>query len=140
MADQPQRSEGTVIKKMHASPLAFIPNYVAGFALLAAAFPFGYPYAIAGVVVLVVSELLRLADTLLVLDTGIVRTFLFSGEIFTEYVDIRDVAVRKNILNRVLGVGIIVLHTTNPDEPEILFSGVFRPDDVARMIGEHIVA
>ena len=134
-------SAANTIAKLHAHPFAYLMYYLGGLFILAVSYWYGYVYAIAGVVVVIVSELLRRADTFYILNEGVSRDFaLFSTKhIFTSYDQIRAVTVSQGLIARLLGVGDIVMTTVELDEGTIRFSGVRKPYDIAKLIEDRLV-
>lgn len=133
-------SAETIIKKMHPHPLAYLMYYLGGLFIFVASYWYGYIYTAVGLMVIIVSELLRRADTFFVLNEGVSRNFslLSTKHIFTGYDKIRTVTVTQGALDRILGVGTVVLITSGLDEGTIQFSGVGKPYEVAKMIQDRL--
>ncbi len=133
-------SARSVIKKMHPHPLAYLMYYVGGLFIFAVSYWYGYIYTIAGLFVVVVSELLRRADTFFVLSDGVSHNFsLFSTkEIFTGYDTIRTVTVTQGVLDKLLNVGTVVLVISGSDGGTVQFAGVRKPYDIAKEIQDRL--
>lgn len=135
-------SPENIIKKMHPHPLAYLAYYLGGLFIFAVSYWYGYVYTAVGLTVVVVSELLRRADTYFILIDGVSRNFaLFSAKhIFTGYDKIRSVTVTQGVLERVLGIGTVVLITSGLEEGTIQFTGVRKPYEVAKLIQDRLIA
>lgn len=134
-------SAENTIAKMHAHPLAYLSYYLGGLFIFIASYWYGYVYTIVGLVIIIVSEFLRRADTYYILNEGVSRDFsLFSTKhIFTGYDVIRDVTVTQGTVARILGVGDVILVTSGTAEETIHFSGVRKPYEVAKVIQDKLV-
>lgn len=139
--DQVVVSAESIIKKMHPHPLAYLTYYLGGLFIFAVSYWYGYVYMTVGLSVMIVSELLRRADTFFILTDGVSRNFsLFSTKhIFTGYDKIRTVTVTQGVLDRILGVGTVVLVTSGLEEGTIQFTGVRKPYEVAKLIQDKLV-
>lgn len=135
-------SAESVIKSMHPHPLAYLTYYLGGAFIFAASYWYGYVYTVVGLLIIVVSEALRRADTFFVLEDGISRNFsLFSVQhVFTGYDKINTVGVTQGVLDRILGVGTVVLTTSSTEERMIQFTGVRDPYAVAKLIQDRLPA
>ena len=138
--DQVSVSAENTIAKMHAHPSAYLTYYLGGVFIFVVSYWYGYVYTAVGLLVLVSSELLRRADTFIIMNEGVARNFsLFSTKhIFTGYDKIRTVAVTQGAIDRFLGVGDVVMTTVGLDEGTIHFSGVRKPYDVAKLIQDRL--
>lgn len=139
--DQGSVSPENIILQMHSHPLAYLTYYLGGVFIFAASYWYGYIYTIVGLLVLVVSELLRRADTFFILQDGVSRNFslLSARHIFTSYDNIRSVAVTQGVVDRFLGVGTITLITSGLEEGTIQFVGVKKPYEVAKEIQNRLL-
>lgn len=138
--NQPTASEGTMIKTMHPHPFAYLAYYLGGLFIGVAGYWYGYIYTIVGVIVLIVSEVMRRSDTLVLFEGGVSRNFtlLSRNHVFTGYDMIRSVMVTQSAIERVLGLGTITLITSDTAEGRIQFSGVKDPNEVSAIIQSHL--
>ncbi|EKD24191.1 MAG: hypothetical protein ACD_81C00087G0002 [uncultured bacterium] len=134
-------SPENTVAKMHPHPFAYITYYLGGLFIFLVSYWYGYLYTAVGLLVMIVSELLRRADTFYILNEGVARNFsLFSTRhIFTGYDNIRTVTVSQGPINRILGVGDITLITSGLEEGTIQFTGVKKPAEVAKLIQDRLV-
>ena len=134
-------SAENTVAKMHAHPLAYLAYYLGGLFIFLVSYRYGYIYTVAGLLVIVSSELLRRADTFYVLNEGVSRNFslLSAKHIFTSYDTIRTVTVAQGPLDRLLGIGDIAMTTTG-EEGVIHFSGVRKPYEIAKLIQDRLAA
>lgn len=132
----------SIIKQMHPHPFAYLTYYLGGVFIFAVSYWYGYIYTIVGLLVMIVSELLRRADTFFILNDGVSRNFaLFSTKhIFTGYDKIRTVTVTQGAVDRLLGIGTVVLITSGLEEGTIQFTGVKKPFEVAKLIQDKLLA
>lgn len=135
-------STENVIKAIHPHPLAYLTYYLGGVFILAASYWYGYVYTIVGLLIIIVSEALRRADTFFVLENGVSRNFslLSAKHVFTGYDTINTVGVMQGALDRVLGVGTVVLTTSSLEEGTIHLAGVRDPQAVAKLIQDRLPA
>lgn len=133
-------SAENTVAKMRAHPLAYITYYLGGLFIFVVSYWYGYIYTATGLLVMAASEFLRRADTFHILNEGVSRNFsLFSARhIFTSYDQIRTVTVAQGPIDRLLGIGDVVMTTVGLDEGTIQFSGVRKPHDVAKMIQDRL--
>ncbi|AKM78187.1 MAG: Membrane-flanked domain protein [Candidatus Wolfebacteria bacterium GW2011_GWC2_46_275] len=131
-----------VVATMHAHPLAYLVYYLGGVFIFIVSYWYGYLYTAVGLLVLLVSEVLRRADTFSILEDGVSRNFsLFSTKrVFTGYDKIQTVTVIQSALDRILGVGTVVLITAGLEEGTIQFAGVMKPYEIAKMIQDRLSA
>lgn len=129
-----------IIMKMHAHPYSYLTYYAGGLFILSVSFWYGYAYAIVGSLVLIISELLRRADTFFILHDGVSHDFsLFSARyIFTEYDKISTVTVVQGPIARLLGIGDVVMTTVGSEGGTVQFSGVPKPFEVAKLIQDRL--
>lgn len=133
-------SAENTIMRMHAHPFAYLTYYIGGLFILSVSFWYGYAYTIVGLLVLIVSELLRRSDTFFILREGVSHNFsLFSvRSIFTGYDKIRTVTVAQGPVARLLGIGDVVMTTVGSDGGTVQFSGVRKPFEVAKLIQDRL--
>ena len=138
--DQSTVSEGAVISTMHPHPFAYLTYYLGGLFIGVAGYWYGYIYAIVGLVILIVSEIMRRSDTLTLFEGGVSRNFtlLSHNHVFTGYDMIRSVMVSQSAFERLLGLGTITLITSDTAEGRIQFSGVKNPGAVGETIQSHL--
>lgn len=130
----------TIVKQMHPHPFAYLTYYIGGAFIFVVSYWYGYVYTVVGLLVMIVSELLRRADTYFILTNGVSRNFslLSAKHIFTGYDKIRSVTVSQGAVERFLGVGTVSLITSGLEEGTISFTGVRKPYEVAKLIQDKI--
>lgn len=72
----------------------------------------------------------------LIATTGLLSMKKESFEI--PYEDLRGVQIDQSLIDRILGIGTLLLGTAVTDRPEIVMSGIARPHEFARLITEKI--
>jgi uncharacterized membrane protein YdbT with pleckstrin-like domain len=72
----------------------------------------------------------RLTSQRLVRKTGLLSRK--TGRV--EVIDIDDVSIEQNLMQRILGVGRIKVHSTDVTDPELVMLGIHNPSHVAGLI------
>jgi uncharacterized membrane protein YdbT with pleckstrin-like domain len=139
--NQSVNAGGAIIKTMHPHPFAYLVYYLGGLFIGVAGYWYGLIYAIVGVFVLVVSEVMRRSETFTIFEEGVSRNFtmLSRSQVFTGYNMIRSVMVTQSVVERLLGLGTITLITSDTEEGKIQFGGVKDAFAVGEVIQSHLV-
>ena len=134
--------EENVILKLHPHPLLFLGFYVGGIGLAVAGF-FVFPSLIfVGVLVAVLGEVVRRAETFYVTADGVTQEykFLSTSRKFAEYRRIQNIEVRQSLLENMFGIGNIHFDTAGMDKTEVNFHGVSDPYRIEKIVREKITA
>lgn len=137
---QPVTDPVATTKIMHPHPFAYLVYYLGGLFISVVGYQYGYIYAIVGVFVLIVGEVMRRSETLTLSEEGIARNFtmLARTQAFTSYTMIRNFMVTQSAYERFLGLGTITFITSDTEEGKIQFSGVRNPYAVGEIIQAHL--
>ena len=130
----------TPFKTIAIHPLAHWKMYAGAFVIMLS-FPwFGWPMIPLGILILLVVEIARRAETLALYDDGLAREFtlLRKSKTFTEYESIQDFEVRQSFLERVFGIGSFHINTAGSHHQEIVFSGIKHPHELETIIRERM--
>jgi len=134
--------EENVILKLHPHPLLFLGFYVGGIGLAVAGF-FVFPSLIfVGVLVAVLGEVVRRAETFYVTADGVTQEykFLSTSRKFAEYRRIQNIEVRQSLLENMFGIGNIHFDTAGMDKTEVNFHGVSDPYRIEKIVREKVTA
>lgn len=128
--------EENIIKKLHPHPLRFFGFYFGGFALAIISFYVSEPMFWIGILVVVVGEITRRAETFYITDLGVSREyrFLSTSRQFAEYRRIQNIEVHQSILENIFGIGNIHFDTAGGNDTEIDFHGVKHPYNIDRIV------
>lgn len=127
-----------VIKKFHPHPFYYLAFYIGGIFVAAAGFFFSPILILAGIVIFVLGEVSRQAETFYVLESGVARQHRLLSTLrkFTEFKKIQNIEVNQSFLENILGIGNIHIDTSGGDETEVNFRGVKNPYGIERLIRE----
>ncbi|MEK7071347.1 MAG: PH domain-containing protein [Patescibacteria group bacterium] len=131
-------TEENIIKKFHPHPLLFLGFYLGGFILALVGFAISKPLASIGILVIVLGEISRLAETFYITDGGVVQEykFLTTHRKFAEYRRIQNIEVRQSFLENIFGIGNIYFDTAGADKTEVNFRGVNHPYKIEKIVRE----
>lgn len=126
------------IKKMHSHPIRFFSFYCFGILLIIGGFIFSLPIAALGLLLFVLGEIFRRADTFFLLETGVAEQykFLSTSRKFTEYDHIQNVEVNQSFIENLFKVGTVKIDTAGSDKAEIVFQTINNPYNIEKMIRE----
>lgn len=135
-------SNETIIKKVHPHPASFLGFYFAGIISIFVGFVVSWYFILGGVVVFILAEIVRRAETFCVLQSGVERRYhlLSTSKSFMEYDKIQNIEVRQSVLHRMLGVGNVHVDSAGGDNTEVNFIGVQHPYEIERIIREKMKA
>lgn len=134
--------EENVIKKLHPHPLLFLGFYLGGLGLTVAGFFVFQPLIFVGILVAVLGEIVRQAETFYVTEDGVTQEykFLSTSRKFAEYRRIQNIEVHQSLLENMFGIGNIHFDTAGMDKTEVNFHGVSNPYRVEKIVREKISA
>jgi len=117
-----------VFKKFHPSPLNYWFWYLLGF--------FTIWFFFLGVLIIIWKEMERRKTTYLVTDKRIIKEVGIMGKRTTStiYRKITDVHMTQSMIQRMLGIGNIILNTAGGEGPEIILSGIDNAPAVKKEI------
>ena len=129
-------SRPDIIKKFHPHPFTFLSFYLGGIFLIVVGAALMKLIVFMGVLILVVGEASRRAETFLLLDKGVERSYkLFSTtEEFIEYSKIQEIEVEQSLIERLVGIGTLKFDTSGTDKVEMYFYGTPDPYGVEKLI------
>ncbi len=135
-------STENAIKKIHPHPLAFSGFYISGILFIFLGFFFLPLLAIMGLLVFVVGEISRRAETFYILETGVERSydFLVTSKKFVEYEKIQNIEVSQSFIENIFGLGSIKFDTAGTDQVELRFYAVRAPYSVEKIIRDKMAA
>lgn len=89
-----------------------------------------------GLVVIILGEVVRRAETFYVTDLGVSREykFLSTSRQFMEYRRIQNVEVTQTLLERIFGIGDVHFDTAGSDKIEVIFRGVPFPYSIDKIV------
>lgn len=134
--------EENVIKKLHPHPLLFLGFYLGGPGLAVVGFYLFQPLIWIGIMVLVLGEVVRRAETFYVTDDGVVQEYKFLSTFrkFAEYRRIQNIEVRQSFFENIFGIGNVHFDTAGADKTEVNFHGISDPYRVEKIVRERISA
>src|SRR3989344_5130594 len=105
--------EEHVIRKFHPHPLRFLGFYFGGFVLSAVSFYVSKEMFWVGILIIIVGEITRRAETYYITDLGVSREyrFLSTSRQFAEYRRIQNVEVSQSLIENIFGIGNIHFDT-----------------------------
>ena len=125
-----------MIEKYHPHPLSYLGYYTLSFLVFCLGFAHNYWYPLLGVIMFMISESLRRAETLTVGEKGVEKSlrFISTGQIFIEYLKIQDLGVSQGVVGRMFGLGTIYVNSAGSPQAEIIFRGIKDPYAVEKLI------
>ena len=128
----------TIIKKKHPHPFYFLDLYFSGFVFLILSFFFSYYLVLVGLLIIILAEVARRAETFYILDSGVSREYkLFStAREFCEYNKIQNIKVSQSFINNIFGIGDVHIDTAGSDETEVNFHGIEYPYEIESIVRE----
>ena len=134
--------EENVILKLHPHPLLFLGFYLGGFGLAVAGFFVFQPLILIGVLIALLGEIVRRAETFYVTADGVTQEykFLSTSRKSAEYRRIQNIEIRQSILENMFGIGNIHFDTAGMDKTEVNFHGVSDPYRIEKIVREKIAA
>ena len=134
--------EENVIEKLHPHPLLFLGFYLGGLGLAIAGFFVFQSLILIGILIVVLGELVRRAETFYVTADGVTQEykFLSTSRKFAEYRRIQNIEVRQSLLENMFGIGNIHFDTAGMDKTEVNFHGVSDPYRIEKIVREKVTA
>ena len=134
--------EEGILKKMHPHPLLFLGFYLGGTGLAVAGFFVFQPLISIGILIVVLGELVRRAETFYVTLDGVTQEykFLSTSRKSAEYRRIQNIEVRQSIIENIFGIGNIHFDTAGSDQAEVNFHGISDPHKIEKIVRENIAA
>lgn len=128
--------EENIIKKFHPHPLRFLGFYVGGFMLALLSFYFSKALSGLGIVIIVLGEVCRRAETFYITDLGVSREykFLSTSRQFAEYRRIQNVEVQQSFIENIFGIGHVHFDTAGANKTEVNFHGVAHPYSIDKIV------
>ena len=129
-------SSEQIIKKFHPDPFYFLSFYFFGVVFIVISFFFFWYLSAIGLLVVILGEVARRAETFYILDTGVAREYrLFStSREFTEYEKIQNTKVDQSFIDNIFGIGDVHIDTAGSDEIEVSFHGIKNPYEIEKII------
>lgn len=126
----------TIIKKVHPHPLYFIGFYFCGFVFIIISFFFSWLLLILGVLVFVLGEMARRAETFYILSNGVAREYrlLSTSRESASFSKIQDIKVDQSFIDNILGIGNVHFDTAGTDETEVNFHGIRNPYEIEKIV------
>ncbi len=130
----------TIIKKLHPHPFYFLGFYLGGVALSIVSFFVSLEVFPIGLLVLILAELIRRAETFYILESGVAREykFLSTSRKFADFGKIQNLEVNQSFIENILGIGNIHVDTAGMDKLEVSFHGVKYPYEIEHLIREEM--
>lgn len=126
------------IKKLHPHPIGFFQFYFIAilFIVFGLFFIKLWPSIIIGILIFLMGEFSRRAETFYVLDTGVAREYkMFStSRKFAEYHNIQNMEVYQSFVQTMFHVGNIKFDTAGSDLIEVSFYGVKNPSEIEKIV------
>ena len=134
--------EEGVLKKMHPHPLLFLGFYLGGLGLAIAGFFVFQSLILIGILIVVLGELVRRAETFYVTADGVTQEykFLSTSRKFAEYRRIQNVEVHQSFFENIFDIGNVHFDTAGMDKTEVNFHGVSDPYRIEKIVREKIAA
>jgi putative membrane protein len=129
-------SSEKVIKKFHQHWFGFLGLYLVGIVVFLLGFVFSKILVLAGIIVLVLVEVSRRAETFYIMESGVARTyhFLSTSRKFIEYEKIQNIEVHQSFLENILGIGDVEFDTSGTHLVELGFYNVDNPYSLEKTI------
>lgn len=129
-------SSEKVIKKFHQHWFAFIGFYLLGFILVIIGLASYKVFIAVGVLVFLVGEVSRRAETFYILESGVARTyhFLSTSRKFIEHEKIQNIEVEQSFIENILGIGDVEFDTSGTHQLELGFYNVSDPYGLEKII------
>jgi len=126
------------INKYHPHWVTSLQGYFMGivFVVVGLVYLPWWPATLIGVLIIVLSEVLRKAVTYYILESGVARGYhLFStSRKFAEYDSIQNVEVSQSFFENILGIGSVKFDTSGSDMIEVSFQGVKNPYGIEKIV------
>ena len=89
-----------------------------------------------GILIIIVGEITRRAETYYITDLGVSREyrFLSTSRQFAEYRRIQNVEVSQSLIENIFGIGNIHFDTAGMDKTEVNFGGVTHPYSIDKIV------
>lgn len=131
-------SREQVIKKFHPHPLGYIVFYFSGIVFVVVSFFLSWYLLAVGLLVFILGEVSRRAETFYVLDSGVAREYrlLSTSREFAEYNKIQDIKINQSFLENIFHIGNINFDTAGGDTVEVSFHGVRDPYEIETLVRE----
>jgi len=130
----------TIIKKTHPHPFYFFIFYFSGIVFVICSFFFSWILFAIGILVFILGEVTRRAETFYILESGVGREYrlLSTSREFASYNKIQNMKVSQSFLDNILGIGNVHFDTAGADSTEVNFHGIKNPYEIERMVREKI--
>ncbi|MBP9715401.1 MAG: PH domain-containing protein [Candidatus Pacebacteria bacterium] len=132
-----QITEG-VIQQMHSHFLHYLGFYFFGILIAVLGVFFFWQGIFLGILIFILGEIVRRAETFYVLETGVARGYhlLSTSRKFVEFEKIQNVEVNQSFLENILGIGSLEFDTSGSHDIEIRFIAVSNPYKVEKIVRE----
>jgi len=130
-----------IIKQIKPHPLAYFFYYFIGALVVIVSILSSLWFnIIIGVAIIIIVEIFRRAYTYSIYETGVEKQFKFIivTKTFIDYSKIQDLSVERNMIDRIFGIGKIMINTAGSPGTEINFTGVQNPEEIEKMIREKL--
>lgn len=130
------RIEENVIQKMHPHPIGFLGYYFIGIVIVVVGVLYYWQVIPIGVLIFVMGEVFRRAETFYILESGVARGyhFLSTSRKFAEYGNIQNIEVNQSFLENILGIGSVKFDTSGSDVIEVSFHSVTHPYNIEKIV------
>ena len=134
--------EDQVIKKMRPDRATYWPNYAIAALILLSSLRFGPLGFVVGLILVIVTELVRLTESFYVTEGGVCREykFLSKNRIFIDYRNIQNLTTKQSFIERMFGIGSVTIDTAGSDKEELTMYGIKNPGEVQHLIEGKMVA
>lgn len=125
-----------IIKKVHPHPFHFFVFYFSGTVFIVSSFFFSWLLVPIGILVFLLGEIARRAETFYVLDSGVAREYklLATSRDSASYQKIQNIQVNQSFIDNILGIGNIHFDTAGTDKTEVNFRGIRNPYEIERIV------
>lgn len=129
-------SSEQIIKKFHQHWFAFIGFYLSGIIFVIVGLVQYRILIVVGVVIFLLGEISRRAETFYIMESGVSRTyhFLTTSRKFIEHEKIQNIEVSQSFLENILGIGDVELDTSGTHRVELGFYNVEDPYGIEKII------
>ena len=128
----------TIVKKFHPHPFYYLGFYLGGIFVAVLGFFLPPILIIAGILIFMLGEVSRRADTFFILENGVAREYrlLSTSRKFTEFDKIQNIEVNQSFFENILGIGNMHIDTSGGDKAEINFHGIKNPYEIEHIVRE----
>lgn len=130
-----------ILMKMRPARATYWANYAIAALFILATVRLGPLGLAVGLLLIGVTELVRITETFSVTQTGVCREykFLSKNRSFIDFRNIQDLDMKQGIMERMFGIGSVIVDTAGSDKhEELVMFGIKHPEKVQQLIQEHM--